>query len=196
MTSIFQEILKDSKYSLAQFDQYYIQELEGQVISKESKAGLKYYVQCLKRNKEILLTPEEIIRQLFLIKLTKQYQYPLSRLTVEYAVRIGSTDTKRADIVIFDKDRPTIPYIIIELKHPKLQEGKEQLKSYCHATGSPMGVWSNGEQISYYHRIDPNYFEDITDIPNVSQTLAEIKNEKFTINDLIKVDKLVHKKNP
>lgn len=194
MTSIFQEILKDSKYSLAQFDQHYIQELEGQVISKESKAGLKYYVQCLKRNKEILLTPEEIIRQLFLIKLTKQYQYPLSRITVEYAVRIGSTDTKRADIVIFDKDRPTIPYIIIELKHPKFQEGKEQLKSYCHATGSPMGVWSNGEQISYYHRIDPNYFEDITDIPNVSQTLAEIKNEKFTINDLIKVDKLVHQK--
>ena len=141
MTSIFQEILKDSKYSLAQFDQHYIQELEGQVISKESKAGLKYYVQCLKRNKEILLTPEEIIRQLFLIKLTKQYQYPLSRITVEYAVRIGSTDTKRADIVIFDKDRPTIPYIIIELKHPKFQEGKEQLKSYCHATGSPMGVW-------------------------------------------------------
>lgn len=41
MTSIFQEILKDSKYFLAQFDQHYIQELEGQVISKESKAGLK-----------------------------------------------------------------------------------------------------------------------------------------------------------
>lgn len=94
MTSIFQEILKDSKYSLAQFDQHYIQELEGQVISKESKAGLKYYVQCLKRNKEVLLSPEESIRQLFLIKLTKQYQYPLSRITVEYAVCIGSTDTK------------------------------------------------------------------------------------------------------
>ncbi len=194
MTNIFQEILKDSKYSLAQFDGQYVEELETSVIAKESKAGLKYYVQCIKRKKEILLTPEEIIRQLFLIKLTKHYQYPLSRINVEHAVQIGSTDKKRADIVIFDKDRPTVEYIIIELKHPKLQEGKEQLKSYCHATGSPMGVWSNGEQISYYHRLDPNYFEDITDIPNVSQTLAQIKNEKFTINDLIKVDKLVHQK--
>lgn len=193
--NIFHEILKDSKYSLAQFEMQYIEELANKATLKESKGGIsKYYVQCLKRNKEILLTPEEIIRQLFLIKLTKHYQYPLSRVSVEHAIQIGSTDTKRADIVIFDKDRPTVAYIIIELKHPKLLEGKEQLKSYCHATGSPMGVWSNGEQISCYHRIDPNYFEDITDIPNVSQTLAQIKNEKFTINDLIKVDKLVHQK--
>lgn len=57
-----------------------------------------------------------------------------------------------------------------------------------------MWVWSNGEQISYYHRIDPNFSDDITNIPNVSQTLSKIKNEKFTISDLIKVDKLVHKK--
>ena len=54
MTNIFQEILKDSKYSLAQFDGQYVEELETSVIAKESKAGLKYYVQCIKRNKEIL----------------------------------------------------------------------------------------------------------------------------------------------
>lgn len=194
-TSIINQILKDSKYSLAQFETEYIQELTDKIVLKESKAGdAKYYIKCLKRNKEISLTPEEIIRQLFLIKLTKHYQYPLDRISVEHAIQMGSSDTKRADIVIFDKDRPTTPYIIIELKHPKLLEGKEQLKSYCHATGSPMAVWSNGEQISYYHRVNPNYFEDITDIPNVFQTLAQIKNEKFTINDLIKVDKLVHQK--
>jgi hypothetical protein len=32
---------------------------------------------------------------------------------------------KRADIVIFDKLNPSAIYIIIELKKPKLKEGKE-----------------------------------------------------------------------
>ena len=30
-----------------------------------------------------------------------------------------------------------VPYIIVELKKPKLTDGKEQLKSYCNATGAP-----------------------------------------------------------
>jgi type I restriction enzyme M protein len=101
---------------------------------------------------------------------------------------------KKADIVIFDCDRPDVPYIIIELKKPKLKDGKDQLKSYCNATGAPMAIWTNGDQISYYQRKDPNYFEDITDIPNVNQTLADILNEKFTLEDLIKKDKLVNEK--
>ena len=54
-----------------------------------------------------------------------------------------------------------------------------------------IAVWTNGQQISHYHRRDPNYFEDITDIPNVDQTLADILSERFTLKDLILKDKLV-----
>ena len=68
-----------------------------------------------------------------------------------------------------DKDRPMVPYIIVELKKPKLTDGKEQLKSYCNATGAPIGVWTNGEQIFCYNRKDPNFFEEISDIPKASQ---------------------------
>jgi type I restriction-modification system DNA methylase subunit len=28
------------------------------------------------------------------------------------------------------------------MKKPKLKDGKEQLKSYCNATGAPIGVWT------------------------------------------------------
>jgi len=83
---------------------------------------------------------------------------------------------------------------MVELKKPKLKDGKEQLKSYCNATGAPIGVWSNGEKISFYNRRDPNYFKDIPNIPKSSQTLKEILSEKWTINDLIKNDELVTKK--
>jgi type I restriction enzyme M protein len=50
-------------------------------------------------------------------------------------------------------------------------------------------VWTNGGQISFYHRKDPNYFEEITDIPTSAQTLADILSERFTIEDLIREDR-------
>lgn len=80
------------------------------------------------------------------------------------------------------------------MKKPKLTDGKEQLKSYCNATGAPIGVWTNGNQISYYNRKDPNYFEDITDIPSATQKLADIVNEQFTYEDLKRADKLQKEK--
>ena len=134
---------------------------------------------CLKRDKEIALKPEEAVRQLYLYKLIHEYGYPTSRIEVEFPIHFGR-EVKRADIAIMDKDRLMVPYIIVELKKPKLTDGKEQLKSYCNATGAPIGVWTNGEQISYYNRKDPNYFEPITNIPKVSEKLADIINEKFT----------------
>lgn len=57
-----------------------------------------------------------------------------------------------------------------------------------------MGVWTNGEQISYYHRKDPNYFEDIPNIPTSTQKLKDILTERWTIDDLVKKDKLVNER--
>ena len=122
-------------------------------------------------------------------RLLNRYHYPRERLRFEHLVNFGR-EKKRADIVILDKDRVDTPYIIVEVKKPKLQDGKAQLRSYCNATGAPIAVWTNGQQISHYHRRDPNYFEDITDIPNADQTLADILNERFTLKDLILKDKL------
>lgn len=54
----------------------------------------------------------------------------MSRMQLEYPVYFGR-EVKRADIVIMDEDRPIVPYIIVEVKKPKLKDGKEQLKGYC-----------------------------------------------------------------
>lgn len=187
------EILKDSNYKLSQFRQEEIDSLEQSIFIKQTKKGEIPYIKCIARGKDIQIKPEEAVRQLYLKVLTQRYYYPISRIRVEYEVSFGR-EKKKADIVIVDKDRPNTAYIIVELKKPKLKDGKEQLRSYCNATGAPMSVWTNGDQISYYQRKDPNYFEDITDIPNVNQTLADILNEKFTLEDLIKKDKLVTEK--
>lgn len=187
------DIFKDSDYKLSQFLPSEIEAFQQYIFIKKTAKNELPYLKCLVRDKEIQLKPEEAIRQLYLMVLNQRYGYPLKRMEVEYSVSFGR-EKKKADIVIFDQDRPTVPYIIIELKKTKLKDGKEQLKSYCNATGAPIAVWTNGEQISYYQRKDPNYFEDITDIPNVNQTLADILNEKFTLEDLIKKDKLVNEK--
>jgi type I restriction enzyme M protein len=184
------DILKDSNYKLSQFTEAEIIQLEKTIALKTVKSGEVPYTICLVRQKEIKLTPEEVIRQLYLRVLTERLGYPLSRIQVEYGVNFGR-EVKRADIVVMDKKRPNTVYILIEVKKPKLKDGREQLHSYCHGTGSPIAVWTNGDQISYYQRKDPNYFEDITDIPNANQSLADILNECVTLEDLIKKDKLV-----
>ena len=181
---IIQIILKDSNYHLDLFDTSEIQNLRQRIESK--KTPITY---CPIRGKAVQLKPEELIRQLYVERLLNRYHYPRERLRFEHLVNFGR-EKKRADIVILDKDRADTPYIIVEVKKPKLQDGKAQLRSYCNATGAPIAVWTNGQQISHYHRRDPNYFEDITDIPNADQTLADILNERFTLKDLILKDKL------
>ena len=184
-SDIIQTILKDSNYHLDLFDTSEIQDLRQRIEGK--KRPITY---CPIRGKAVQLKPEELIRQLYVERLLNRYHYPRERVRFEHLVNFGR-EKKRADIVILDKDRADTPYIIVEVKKPKLQDGKAQLRSYCNATGAPIAVWTNGQQISHYHRRDPNYFEDITDIPNADQTLADILSERFTLKDLILKDKLV-----
>ena len=203
---IIQTIFKDSNYRLDLFNKSEIQDLQQNVKDRDSHSQLAFFekpegmevneptfIYCRVRKKSVQLKPEELIRQLYAARLLNHYCYPQDRVRFEHLINFGR-ERKRADIVVLDKERPDTPYIIVEVKKPKLQDGKEQLRSYCNATGAPIAVWTNGQQISHYHRKDPNYFEDITDIPNSDQTLADILNERFTLRQLILKDKLVNER--
>lgn len=179
------KILKNSNYGLNIFSDKQVEELEKRVVWRDSKP----YTTCLIRDREILLKPEEVVRQLYLTSLLNDYKYPKSRIRLEHPIHFGR-EVKAADIVVFDKDRPTVEYIIVEVKKPKEKDGKEQLRSYCNATGCPIGVWTNGGQISRYNRKDPNYFEEITDIPNSDESISTVLRERFTLLDLIIKDKI------
>ena len=140
--------------------------------------------------KDIAAKPEEFVRQLWLQRLHNHFGYPLARLAVELSVTFGRDTSKRADIVVFDADRPTVPYLIVEVKQPKLKDGKEQLKSYCHATGAPLALWSNGTLAVSWHRKNPNYFVEVPDIPSATQTIDDIAGQPWTIAKLIEIEKL------
>ena len=191
--NIIESILKDSDHDLSLFSEEAVSDLRERAFSKPSGGKDRWYVECIVRGKDIQLKPEEIVRQLYAERLMKEYGYPKSRIRFEHLVTMGS-EKKSADIVILEKDEMDRENIIIELKKPKSKDGKDQLRSYCHATGAPMGVWTNGQQISYYHRKNPNYFENITDIPNAQQSLSDILSERFTLRDLHIKDKLANER--
>ncbi len=187
------DIFKNTSYDDTLFSEDSITTIESAIFMKQVKGVETPYIKCLVREKEIKLTPEEAVRQLYIYKLIHEYGYPTDRIQLETPIHFGR-EVKRADITIMDKDRPTVPYIIVELKKPKLTEGKEQLKSYCNATGAPIGVWTNGEQVSCYNRKDPNFFEMISDIPKAAQKLSDILSERYTYDDLRSRDKISKEK--
>ncbi len=180
------EIFKDVnvRSSLVQFTDVHIARLESSLFEKNGKTMLK----CLATGKEKLAKPEEIVRQLWLLELTETYGYPLSRIHIEYPITFGRDTSKRADIVVMDADHADTPYIIVKVKATKLKDGKEQLRSYTHAKGAPLALWSNGALAVIWHRKNPNYFVEIPDLPKVTQTIDDIAGQPWTIDVLIDIE--------
>src|ERR1700722_4007511 len=111
-----QEIIKDSEYSLSLFNDRELKWLEKRIVEVEGKKGMEYKADCIIREKQVKLIPEEVIRQLYTYQLIHDYGYPEKLIRFEYPVKFGR-ETKRADIVIIDKDDNTAAYVIIEVKN-------------------------------------------------------------------------------
>lgn len=75
-------------------------------------------------HKEIRLTPEEAVRQLYIYNLVQNCGYSTDQMELEHRIHFGG-EVGRADIVIFEKTRPNVEYVVIEVKKPKLSDGKE-----------------------------------------------------------------------
>ena len=176
------------KHKLTLFEQKDVTEIK--IFEKNGKP----YLTCWGSDKDRPANPEEIVRQLFIRKLMREYSYPKERIGVEKAVWFGSgVHEKAADIIVYHKDMEH-PYIIVEVKKPERQDGLQQLKSYCNAEGSPIGVWSNGGEIIILHREEPNLFSNISDIPTVNESLLDVIKEPWTLEKLSKENKLAKEK--
>ncbi|PIZ86741.1 SAM-dependent methyltransferase [Candidatus Nomurabacteria bacterium CG_4_10_14_0_2_um_filter_30_12] len=184
-----QLVKSDDKYDLTIFSPESIDRIENNIYEKDEKLFLK----CFKRNKDIQVKPEEIVRQLMLDKLINEYGYSVDLLDVEYTVNFGR-EKKFADIVIFNRTDKTSIYCVLEIKKHNAKDGKDQLKSYTNATGAPLAIWTNGVEINYYERLDPNYFEPLSDIPKANETIDDVKNERFTYLELMVKDRLTEER--
>lgn len=181
------EIFKDSliRETMAVFSNDEKDAVENSLIEKNGKI----YIRCVIRGKDVLAKQEELVRQLWLNRLLDHYGYGRDRITVEYPITFGRDSSKRADIVVFDADRPTVPYLVVEVKQTKLKDGKEQLRSYTHATGAPLALWSDGGIATVWHRKNPNYFVEIPDLPTSAQTIDDIAGQPWTVQTLIEEER-------
>ncbi len=77
------------------------------------KEGEKEMIFCMIRKRWVVLTPEEWVRQNFLLFLTEVLQYPASLIAVEKQLVLWEVK-KRFDIVVYNKE--TQPFMIVECK--------------------------------------------------------------------------------
>ena len=197
------KILENTELSLKQFSKDAIKALEDRIYEKDSGVGVKPYTKCIIRDKEIIMKPEEIVRQLFAEKLMNEYGYPKENIVFEHPVKSVGRDkdnTDYADIVVFSDSSKSQAYIISEIKRPNEKDTmkyKRQLESYCRVEGASIGILINGDDIEnfYVNNLDKKSrtrsLQDIAILPKYSENLEDVLNgERQTLKYLIKHDRL------
>ncbi|KAA3657202.1 MAG: hypothetical protein DWQ04_28780 [Chloroflexi bacterium] len=177
------------KYRLDLFDQQEKKRLQ------LFEQGKKIRIRCMVRDRDFIAKPEEIVRQLVLIRLHYTFGYPIAHLNVEVSIKMGSGYAKKlADIVVYRAPHKITPYIIVEVKKPGRKDGREQLHSYMNATGAPFGMWTNGstgmQGVSYELRTEPNLYAGLPRLPAVDESLDDVL-EPIRKKDLKPADDLI-----
>ncbi|MCI0579570.1 MAG: N-6 DNA methylase [Chloroflexi bacterium] len=155
----------------------------------------KLRIRCLVRGRDFIAKPEEVVRQLVLNHLHYSLGYDISQMAVEVQVKMGSAYNKKAaDIVVYREPHKITPYIIVEVKKPGRQDGREQLHSYMNATGAPFGMWTNGSTgllgVSYELRTEPNLYAELPRLPAAGESLDDVL-EPIRKKDLKPADDLI-----
>ena len=187
--AILSKIFKNPEQDLLMFDDL------SKIDIYEKDEG-KFYIRAISKMDEEKLVynaktgkgaPEEIVRQLYLVKLTKHYKYPKNLIELEKHVNFGR-EIKRADIVVYRPDGITIK-IVIEVKAPSEENDVQQLKSYLNAEGAPVGVAVNGKTRLILYRPYPKDFDDtLDDIPASDEEVEDVLSKRKTLNDLQEKD--------
>ena len=128
----------------------------------------KNYIFDIVRKKNLLLTPEEWVRQNIISFLHKDLKVPVSHIAVEKGFKVKGL-SKRFDIVVFDKKGNII--ILIECKSPKIklnQKSIDQLVIYNFELNASYLMLSNGLKHIFIKYQNGN-FEIIDDIPVYSK---------------------------
>ncbi|RMG79822.1 MAG: type I restriction enzyme HsdR N-terminal domain-containing protein [Bacteroidetes bacterium] len=105
------------------------------------------------RQKFVILTPEEWVRQNFLTFLTKEKHYPKGLVKLEHALKLNGL-SKRCDALIYGKNGK--PVMIIEFKKPDVkitQEVFNQIGRYNWVMKVPYLIISNG-LVHYFVKVD------------------------------------------
>jgi len=108
---------------------------------------------CAIRRKYLVLTPEEMVRQLVLLYLIEQIKVPVNRIRVEMGLEVNSMK-RRCDILVFNE--AIEPLLLVECKAPHIavtQKTFTQIANYNRTFQLPYLLVSNGPA-NYFAHID------------------------------------------
>ena len=123
----------------------------------------KEFIFCIIRKSWYSITPEEWVRQNFLLYLTLILKYPASLIAVEKQLQIGEVK-KRFDIVIYKNE---IPFLIVECKEmnvPLSENTLRQVLNYNASMQAPFMVVTNGNYCAAFEKKE-NAFVEVFEMP-------------------------------
>jgi len=119
------------------------------------------------RKKMVVLTPEEWVRQNFIMFLINEKQYPESLISVEASLKVARR-SKRTDIVVYNT--ALVPLLIVECKAPYVKISNEvfdQIVRYNIALNANYLLVTNGlEHFCCKLDYQNNSYLFLSDIPN------------------------------
>jgi len=138
------------------------------------------------RQKWLPLTPEERVRQEYLLILTDEYDYSIDQISEEMDVTGRGSAQARADFVIWrsalDKTDQKSPFIIVECKSDNVTikaQDYTQGENYARLSDAPFFVTHNSRETKYWRvkkDLMPGYIEEIENIPHADATDKEIED--------------------
>ncbi len=134
----------------------------------------------------LIKTPEEIVRQNYLLALVNEYGYSLDQIDEELAITGRGSGKARADFVIWktaeDKQKTKAPLVIVECKSDNITISAKdyaQGENYARITDAPFFVTHNSKETKYWRvKKDrmPGYTEEIEDMPKSGATEKQIED--------------------
>ncbi|MFJ3322764.1 N-6 DNA methylase [Curtobacterium sp. NPDC086286] len=139
-------------------------------------------------------TPEEVeATQPFARALVNDYGYPRENITTrpQFRVKSSPSDTTKSypvDIAVFDTKSklPNDVRIIVEAKKRDRNDGEDQLKDYMRLSSAQLGVWTNGQERTFWEKYVTNdgvEFRQLPNIPRFGESIGSIG--KYTKSDLV-----------
>jgi type I restriction-modification system DNA methylase subunit len=142
---------------------------KGLIKFDDERNFITYLHQNKKRNYN---NPEEKVQAETFLTLILLYRYPVNRVKQFVPVQMGS-ETKEADIVVYDDDKCEETYILVECKKEDLTDQQfniavDQTYSYAVAEGAKY-VWTTSRIKNQYYEIPDKKPKSRIEIPDIPQ---------------------------
>jgi type I restriction-modification system DNA methylase subunit len=135
----------------------------------DERKMITYLHQNKKRNYS---NPEEKVQAETFLTLILTYNYPENRIRQFVSVQMGS-ETKEADIIVYDDDKCESPLIVVECKKEEISDQEfetavNQAYSYAVAEGAKY-VWTTSRLKNQYYEIPDQKPKSRIEIPDIPQ---------------------------